>query len=218
MQQGNFRIVESSYLLSAVSLAQCKKDDKKEVAFIGRSNVGKSSLINSICNHRGLAMVSRQPGKTRTINYFDIRSKRGVPGAGDEFTEEQNWYLVDLPGYGFAKTGQQNRDTWSGFIADYVNNSKHLALLCLLIDLRHPNLPIDMKAYQWIRGLGMPLQVIGTKADKLGQSEKAKNLRELTHNYPGDYPSLAYSASKHTGRNELLRVIEKFVCEGETHA
>ncbi len=215
MENGNFRIVEASYLLSAVNLAQCKKDDKKEVAFIGRSNVGKSSLINSLCNHRGLALVSRQPGKTRTINYFAIRSKRGIPGAGDKFTEEQNWYLVDLPGYGFAKTGQESRHAWSNFIADYVQNSKHLALLCLLIDLRHPALPIDRKAYEWIRGLGMPLQVVGTKMDKLSRNECNKNLRQLQHNYPGDYPPLAYSSTKHIGRPELLRVIEQFVCEEE---
>lgn len=205
-------------MLSAVSLAQCKKDDKKEVAFIGRSNVGKSSLINSLCNHRGLALVSREPGKTRTINYFDIRSKRGIPGAGDEFTEEQSWYLVDLPGYGFAKTSRQNRDTWSGFIGDYVENSKHLALLCLLIDLRHPGLPIDMTSYRWLRSLGMPLQVIGTKADKLGQSDKAKHLRLIEQHYPGDYPCIAYSSLKHQGRNDLLRVIEGFVCEEGIHA
>ena len=213
MEKGHFRIVESNYLLSAVDLSQCKKDDKREVAFIGRSNVGKSSIINSLCNHRGLAMVSREPGKTRTINYFNIRSKKAIPGAGDAGEEEQSWYLVDLPGYGFAKTSHENRDAWSGFIADYMHNSQHMALLCLLIDLRHPGLPIDRKAYEWLRGLGLPLQVIGTKSDKLGQSDKAKNLKKIASEFPGDYPPIAYSSLKHTGREKLLQVIEQFVCE-----
>lgn len=213
--EGEFRIIESSYLLSAVSLAQCKKDSKREIAFIGRSNVGKSSLINSLCNHRGLAMVSREPGKTRTINYFDIRSKYSYPGAGDREETRQEWYLVDLPGYGFAKTSHENRDAWSGFIADYAANSRDLALMCLLIDLRHPCLPIDKKAYAWLRSLGMPLQVIGTKSDKLGQSERQKNLQILAHEYPGDYPPLAYSALKHSNRDRLLQRIAGFICEGE---
>ena len=213
MAEESFRIVESSYLLSAVKLSQCKKDDLKEIAFIGRSNVGKSSLINSLCNHRGLAMVSREPGKTRTINYFSIRSKQAVDGAGDAGESEQNWYLVDLPGYGFAKTSHENRDAWSGFIADYAANSRHLALMCLLIDLRHPQLPIDKKAYQWLRGLGMPLQVIGTKADKLGQSDRQKNIRTIAHEYPGDYPPLMYSSKNHLNRQALLQVIQGFVVD-----
>ncbi len=215
MEQERFRIVESKYLLSAVNPSQMKKDKKKEIAFIGRSNVGKSSLINSLCNHRGLAMVSREPGKTRTINYFAIRSRRDLVGGGDAQTTEQHWYLVDLPGYGFAKTGGQNREAWSKFIAEYVENSKDLALMCLLIDLRHPALPIDAKAYQWLRGLGMPLQVIGTKADKLNQQDKQKNLRELAQNYPADYPPLMYSSLKHTNRERLLSVIETFIDEEE---
>ena len=158
-------------------------------------------------------MVSREPGKTRTINYFSIRSKQAVDGAGDAGESEQNWYLVDLPGYGFAKTGHENRDAWSGFIADYAANSRHLALMCLLIDLRHPQLPIDKKAYQWLRGLGMPLQVIGTKADKLGQSDRQKNIRTIAHEYPGDYPPLIYSSKNHLNRQALLQVIQSFVVD-----
>lgn len=86
---------------------------------------------------------------------------------------------MDLPGYGFAKAAQQNKDTWSDFIAEYVKTSPSLALLCLLVDLRHPGLPIDRKAYEWLREIGIHLQIIGTKADKLGSGERAKNLREV---------------------------------------
>ena len=109
--------------------------------------MGKSSLINSLCNYRGLALVSGQPGKTKTINYFDIESKEDISE-----TEERryNWFLVDLPGYGFAKTNKGNRNLWSSFIADYILHSERLMLLCLLIDGRHPEMPIDKVAYDWL--------------------------------------------------------------------
>ena len=193
-------IKKAEFLISSPTIDKCPKDNRIEYAFIGRSNVGKSSLINMLCNHKGLSKTSSTPGKTLLINHFLINDE---------------WYLVDLPGYGFAKTGGQNREAWSKFIAEYVENSKDLALMCLLIDLRHPALPIDAKAYQWLRGLGMPLQVIGTKADKLNQQDKQKNLRELAQNYPADYPPLMYSSLKHTNRERLLSVIETFIDEEE---
>ena len=119
---------------------------------------------------------------------------------------------MDLPGYGFAKAAQQNKDTWSDFIAEYVKTSPSLALLCLLVDLRHPGLPIDRKAYEWLREIGIPLQIIGTKADKLGSGERAKNLREVQKLFPGENPPIAYSSQDNRGREELLRVIEHTVC------
>ena len=204
-----FHIFSAAYLRSAVGRSQYADDGKREIAFLGRSNVGKSSLINSLCGQRRLALVSRLPGKTRTINYFSIQSRR-YNEAGEE--ERQDWYLVDLPGYGFARTGQQSRDTWSEFIADYVQNSRALTLLCLLIDLRHPGLPIDQKAYEWLRGLGIPLQVVGTKADKLGAGERSKNLREVEKLFPTERPPLAYSSMDNRGRDALFHVIEQCIC------
>ncbi len=206
---GKFHIFSSAYVRSAVGRSQYAGDGKPEIAFLGRSNVGKSSLINSLCGQRRLALVSREPGKTRTINYFSIQSRR-KNNAGEE--ERQDWYLVDLPGYGFAKAAQQNKDTWSDFIAEYVKTSPSLALLCLLVDLRHPGLPIDRKAYEWLREIGIPLQIIGTKADKLGSGERAKNLREVQKLFPGENPPIAYSSQDNRGREELLRVIEHTVC------
>lgn len=204
-----FHIFSAAYLRSAVGRHQYVEDGKREIAFLGRSNVGKSSLINSLCGQRHLALVSREPGKTRTINYFSIQSRRENE-AGEE--ERQDWYLVDLPGYGFARTGQQSRDTWSEFIAEYVQSSRDLVLLCLLIDLRHPGLPIDKKAYEWLRGLGIPLQIVGTKADKLGAGERQKNLKAVEKLFPTDRPPVAYSALSGQGREALFAVIEPFIC------
>ena len=118
------RIIAAKYNISCVKEDQYPEGDTVEVAFLGRSNVGKSSLINSLCNYRVLALVSGQPGKTKTINFFDIESKENISE-----TEERryNWFLVDLPGYGFAKTNKGNRDLWSSFIADYILHSPRLA-------------------------------------------------------------------------------------------
>lgn len=204
-----FHIVSAAYVRSAVNRSQHMTDGKPEIAFIGRSNVGKSSLINSLCGQRRLALVSREPGKTRTINYFSIQSRR-TNEAGEE--ERQDWYLVDLPGYGFAKAAQQNKDLWSDFIAEYIKKSESLALLCLLVDLRHPGLPIDKKAYEWLAGLSVPLQIIGTKADKLGTSERMKNLRLIEKEFPAAGKPIAYSSLDNKGRDTLLALAEQSVC------
>ena len=158
-------------------------------------------MINSLCNYRGLALVSGQPCKTKTINYFDIESKEDISE-----TEERryNWFLVDLPGYGFAKTNKGNRNLWSSFIADYILHSERLMLLCLLIDGRHPEMPIDKVAYDWLVEAGVPLQIVVTKADKLTAKEKSANLAKIKEMYPTDTPPILYSSLKHTGR-ELLQ-------------
>lgn len=203
-----FHVFASGFYGSAVHKGQFITDGKPEVALIGRSNVGKSSLINSLCGRRNLAYVSREPGKTRTINYYSVQSRR-MKG---DVEERQDWYLVDLPGYGFAKTSQENRDTWSAFIADYIQRSPDLALLCLLIDGRHPGLPIDLKAFEWLNSLGLPMQIIGTKADKLGKNDLKKNRKELDHLFPSIYPAVMYSALTGDGKDELLAVLEERLC------
>lgn len=204
-----FHIFSSSYVRAAVNPSQYVKDEKKEIAFIGRSNVGKSSLINSLCGQRKLAYVSREPGKTRTINYYAIQSRRTV----DEEEQRQDWYLVDLPGYGFAKTTQQNRDSWSDFIAEYLEKSKNLLMVGLLVDLRHPGLPIDMKAYEWLRSIAPNLQIIGTKGDKLKRNELVKNKRLLDKYFPAAAPAIAYSSLTGEGKDELIARIEEKICE-----
>lgn len=198
----SYDIIKAEYATTAVRKDQYPQDGLPEVAFLGRSNVGKSSLINSLCNHRGLARVSGAPGKTQTINYFRAALRRR-----DEEGEQQRlpFYLVDLPGYGFARTGGRNRDMWSAFIGEYVTQSPNLCVLCLLVDLRHPGLAIDQQAYDWLVDAGVPLQIVGTKADKLKASEKNRSLAQLNKLFPSDRPAVAYSSLKRDGFGPLAK-------------
>lgn len=204
-----FHIFSSAYFASAVNRSQYVTDGKKEIAFIGRSNVGKSSLINSLTGRKKLAYVSREPGKTRTINYYAIQSRR----IENEEEQRQDWYLVDLPGYGFAKTSQENKDSWSSFIDEYMKKSPGLVMIGLLLDLRHPGLPIDLKAFDWLKKAGVPIQIIGTKGDKLSRNDLKKNLMQMKKLFPTAALPLAYSSLTGEGRDALLEVIERKICE-----
>lgn len=198
----SYDIIKAAYATTAVHRDQYPEGSVPEVAFLGRSNVGKSSLINSLCNHRGLARVSGAPGKTQTINYFSAALRRRDEAEGEQ---RLPFYLVDLPGYGFAKTGGKNRDMWSAFIGEYVTQSPNLCVLCLLVDLRHPGLAIDQQAYDWLSSAGVPLQIVGTKADKLKANEKNRNLAQLNKLFPSDRPALAYSSLKRDGFGPLAK-------------
>lgn len=198
----SYDIIKAAYATTAVRRDQYPEGAVPEVAFLGRSNVGKSSLINSLCNHRGLARVSGAPGKTQTINYFSAALRRRDEAEGEQ---RLPFYLVDLPGYGFAKTGGKNRDMWSAFIGEYVTQSPNLCVLCLLVDLRHPGLAIDHQAYDWLSSAGVPLQIVGTKADKLKANEKNRNLAQLNKLFPSDRPALAYSSLKRDGFGPLAK-------------
>ena len=203
------QIINAAYTASAVRADQYPEGDLKEIAFLGRSNVGKSSLINSLCNHRGLARVSGAPGKTQTINFYTAALRQTKAGESQRFP----LFLVDLPGYGFAKTGKGNRDLWGAFIGAYVQKSPRLALLCLLVDLRHPGLPIDGQAYAWLREHGVPLQIIGTKSDKMTKNEQRRNLAMLDRLFPGRFPAVAYSALKGDGRDQVLERFQQILTE-----
>ena len=198
----SYDIIKAAYATTAVRRDQYPEGSVPEVAFLGRSNVGKSSLINSLCNHRGLARVSGAPGKTQTINYFSAALRRRDEAEGEQ---RLPFYLVDLPGYGFAKTGGKNRDMWSAFIGEYVTQSPNLCVLCLLVDLRPPGLAIDQQAYDWLSSAGVPLQIVGTKADKLKANEKNRNLAQLNKLFPSDRPALAYSSLKRDGFGPLAK-------------
>ena len=198
----SYDIIKAAYATTAVRRDQYPEGSVPEVAFLGRSNVGKSSLINSLCNHRGLARVSGAPGKTQTINYFSAALRRRDEAEGEQ---RLPFYLVDLPGYGFAKTGGKNRDMWSAFIGEYVTQSPNLCVLCLLVDLRHPGLAIDQQAYDWLSSAGVPQQIVGTKADKLKANEKNRNLAQLNKLFPSDRPALAYSSLKRDGFGPLAK-------------
>ena len=207
------RIISAAYTASAVRPDQYPEGDTIEVAFLGRSNVGKSSLINSLCAHRGLALVSRSPGKTRTINYFTVISKEE---ADDRTERRYEWFLVDLPGYGYAKTAKDNRNMWSSFIADYILNSDRLMLLCLLIDGRHPDMPIDEAAYRWLREAGVPLQIVMTKTDKLTAAERQRNAALIASRYPTGTNPVPYSSLTNNGRDALIERINA-VLTGDGH-
>ena len=198
----SYDIIKAAYATTAVRRDQYPEGSVPEVAFLGRSNVGKSSLINSLCNHRGLARVSGAPGKTQTINYFSAALRRRDEAEGEQ---RLPFYLVDLPGYGFAKTGGKNRDMWSAFIGEYLTRAPNLCVLCMLVDLRHPGLAIDQQAYDWLSSAGVPLQIVGTKADKLKANEKNRNLAQLNKLFPSDRPALAYSSLKRDGFGPLAK-------------
>ena len=149
MNKGVWDIVRAQFVTSAVKAEQYPSPQMIEAAFIGRSNVGKSSLINSLCRRNGLARVSATPGKTQTINYYLLNAKRNVEGGADT----AQFYLVDLPGYGFAKTGKSNKDLWSGFISKYLSGSDNLALVCQLIDIRHKPMESDITTGCWAAAL-----------------------------------------------------------------
>ena len=204
MNKGVWDIVRAQFVTSAVKAEQYPSPQMIEAAFIGRSNVGKSSLINSLCRRNGLARVSATPGKTQTINYYLLNAKRNVEGGADT----AQFYLVDLPGYGFAKTGKSNKDLWSGFISKYLSGSDNLALVCQLIDIRHKPMESDIECYHWLLGCGLNVQIILTKADKLSKNaamaQKALFKRELGLD---DSRIITYSVTQNTMRSELINRI-----------
>src|SRR5947209_11372434 len=157
-------IKKAEYLISSASYEQCPKPDRPEYAFIGRSNVGKSSLINMLTNKKELAKISRTPGKTQLINHFNIKSD-----------DKKDWYLVDLPGYGYAKRSQSQRKTWQKMIQDYLLKRENLVNLFLLIDSRHKPQTIDLEFVNQLGSWRIPFSLVFTKADKTTQRESANN-------------------------------------------
>lgn len=201
-QERALDVINAKYTGSAVRRDQYPPGELAEVAFIGRSNVGKSSLINSLCRHGGLARVSATPGKTQTINFYTVTLKIDAD-------LRQDFFLVDLPGYGYARTGRESRRQWSRFIDEYLAESPRLKLICQLIDSRHAPMESDKEVYQQLAELGRPLQVIATKTDKLSKSAVNKQLETIKTGL-GISPGrkvLAYSAVKNAGRAELLDLI-----------
>ncbi|WP_425060534.1 putative GTP-binding protein EngB [Sporomusa carbonis] len=209
MAASQLNIINASFVASAVNASQYPEGELSEIAFIGRSNVGKSSLINSLCRRNGLARTSSTPGKTQTINYFRITGK--MP---DESRLE--FMLVDLPGYGYAKRGQAARASWSKFIEEYWLNSARLKLVCQLIDVRHPPMESDINVYRWLVEHGLNVQVVATKADKIAKSRVHQHLQVINKNInmAGLNPGgniIAYSAVNGGGRDELLDVIKNIL-------
>lgn len=207
MMENEINIVKAVYIASAVRIDQYPEKKLREVVFIGRSNVGKSSLINSLCRVGGLARVSSTPGKTQTINFYELTAKFSD-------TDRREFYLVDLPGYGYAKTGKANRRQWSKFIEEYLLKSEQLQFVCQLIDSRHTPQPSDIEMFKWLVENNLPVLVIATKRDKISNVVLTKNIRGIKEalGVP-DVDVLPYSAVKNTGRAELLDVIGSVLVE-----
>ncbi len=201
-------ITKAAYLASAVRRDQYPEEQRPAVAFIGRSNVGKSSLINSLTRIRQLAHVSGKPGKTQSINFYELLMR--IDGG----EERHPVHLVDLPGYGYAKAARESRKTWAKFIEEYFLHAENLHFVCLLLDIRHAPMPSDRKMFEWLVSHDIPVLVIATKADKLGRTARQKQLSLMrrTLDVP-DLSILPYSVPKNEGRTELLDVMKEYLLE-----
>jgi GTP-binding protein len=200
-------IKSATYLISSPSVEQCPKPDKPEYAFIGRSNVGKSSLINMICNNQKLAKTSASPGKTQMINHFTVES------INEKTNKVSSWYLVDLPGYGYAKVAQGKRKQWIKMIENYIRKRENLVNLFVLIDSRHKPQVIDIEFINQLGEWNIPFTIVFTKADKGTQKEVAAAvkifLNELAKTWQFLPQSFVSSAVKYRGRKEILTFIEE---------
>lgn len=193
-------IKSATFVTSSTMLSQCPTDGRFEFAFIGRSNVGKSSLINMLTNQKGLAKTSQTPGKTQLINHFVIN---------DQF------YIVDLPGYGYAKTPKDIRKGFQDMIMSYTLNRAEMTCLFILIDIRHKPLAIDLDFIQQMGENGVPFALVFTKADKLtpgGTKTKVKEyMQVLSETWEELPPYFITSSEKKAGRDELLSYIEEIL-------
>ena len=190
-------ITSAEFVISNTDVKKCPAGTFPEYAFIGRSNVGKSSLINMLTARKGLAMASATPGKTMLINHFLIN---------------KNWYLVDLPGYGYARRGQKGKDQIRTIIEDYILEREQMTNLFLLIDSRLEPQKIDLEFMEWLGENGIPFSIIFTKADKLKSGRLKMNinayLRELSKQWEELPPYFISSSENRTGRTEILDYIE----------
>ena len=190
-------IISAEFKISNTRIDKCPQDGMPEYAFIGRSNVGKSSLINMLTRKPKLAMTSSTPGKTLLINHFLINKQ---------------WYLVDLPGYGYAKRGKKQQEKIQQIIEDYVLDREALTCLFVLVDSRHEPQKIDLEFIEWLGENGVPFAIIFTKADKLNITQQRENIANYLHKLEEQWeelpPYFLTSAEKQTGRNEVLDYID----------
>ncbi len=191
-------IKSAEFVMSNSEVAKCPKDRLPEYAFIGRSNVGKSSLINMLMQRKSLAKTSGRPGKTQLINHFLIN---------------KNWYLVDLPGYGYARVSKSSKKTFQKFITDYFEKREQMLLAFVLVDCRHEPQPIDLEFMQWMGESEVPFAIAFTKADKLKPNALERNIEAYTTKMLETWVEMPQyfitSASDSTGRDEVLNYINQ---------
>jgi GTP-binding protein len=192
------KVVSAEFVKSVMNLEQCPKDGRPEIAFVGRSNVGKSSLLNALLSRKGLAKTSSTPGKTQTINFFDVN--RVI-------------YFVDLPGYGFAKVPKGVKMEWSRVMTSYLRNRPPLRLVVLLLDSRHEPTARDEEMLELLDASGVPTLLAATKVDKLKNSERARNLRGIRARLELDEEAelLPFSSVTGEGTKPLWHVIDERV-------
>ena len=178
-----------SFLVSADGLAGCPADDVPEVAFVGRSNAGKSSTLNRLAGRRNLARVSKTPGRTQLLNFFQVA---------------EGGRLVDLPGYGYARAAKVRREAWGRAIDEYLNQRPNLVGLVLVMDARHPLQPFDRDMIGWCAARDLPLLALLNKADKLKRSARAQALRQVQEQLVGEAMALAFSAVEGLGAGEAV--------------
>jgi GTP-binding protein len=192
------KIHSAEFVISNTDIEKCPKERIPEYAFIGRSNVGKSSLINMLTNRKSLAKISGKPGKTQLINHFKIND---------------NWFLVDLPGYGYAKVSKKDRSIFAKFIYDYLENRENLICTFVLVDSRLEPQKIDMLFMEWLGKKGIPFVIVFTKMDKLSSSQLNKNLSkyktEMLNTWEEIPQSFMSSAESGLGKLEILNFIDK---------
>ncbi len=192
-------IVNSArFIISNTDVNKCPAENRHEYAFIGRSNVGKSSLINMLTNHKGLAMTSSTPGKTMLINHFLVNNE---------------WYIVDLPGYGYARRGKESRDQLRQIIENYILNRPQMTNLFVLVDSRHEPQKIDMEFIEWLGENGIPFSIVFTKTDKMGTEVAKKHVADycakLLETWEELPPVFVTSSQTGRGREELLDYISQ---------
>lgn len=193
---GDYKIVSAEFVKGATGIKGLPSERLPQIAFLGRSNVGKSSLMNALMGRKDLVKVGKTPGKTRELNFFKVNEK---------------FFLVDLPGVGFAKVGNAKRDQMSNFIREYVEKCKDLKGLVYLIDIRHGGHAIDIQTVESIRNTGCPVLIVASKRDKVNQSELALGLRTIRQKFELEANPLCVSSIKKTGLkflwNDILEAL-----------
>ncbi|RPI02419.1 MAG: YihA family ribosome biogenesis GTP-binding protein [Calditrichaeota bacterium] len=192
------KIISVEFIKSAANISHLPKDSHPHVAFAGRSNVGKSSLLNKLFNRKRMALVSSTPGKTRLLNFFLIN---------------ENTYFVDLPGYGYAKVPKSMKQKWQNTIERYLSNCRELMGVVLLTDIRHAVQPTDVQFIEWLAAMNIPLILVGTKADKLSNQKLQHQLAEnqkIIEPFKIDH-IVPFSAINGMGKNELLHEIDRLL-------
>lgn len=202
-------IKKAVYIISSPDYEKCPKADKPEYAFIGRSNVGKSSLINMLCNNDKLAKTSSSPGKTQLLNHFEITSSSG----NENKIIISQWYLVDLPGYGFAKVSISSRRRWEQMIENYLRKRENLTMVFVLIDSRHTPQKIDLEFLEQLKKWQIPITLIFTKSDKENQRIVSRNVKDFLEAMRKSWQFLPQhfvtSAIKKSGRDKILNYIDE---------